>query len=161
MSFLQKNTKRKETVSSAVEEEEHEEISRDIPTLSDPQPSTSTQGKGIAWVHRAASLRMLAGIWFMASLIISTVYRSNLKAMLIMPRIQLPFDNLEELYQSQYPLYVVETTVIHRAIMCWWATLFHEELRREDIARLQAFLKRLASQTPALYHPPPETPLTC
>lgn len=46
MSFLQKNTKRKETVSSAVEEEEHEEISRDIPTLSDPQPSTSTQGKG-------------------------------------------------------------------------------------------------------------------
>ncbi|XP_063850449.1 uncharacterized protein LOC135094347 [Scylla paramamosain] len=73
--------------------------------------------QGIAWVHRAASLRMLAGIWFIASLIISTVYRSNLKAMLIMPRIQLPFDNLEELYQSQYPLYVVETTVIHRAIM--------------------------------------------
>ena len=56
-------------------------------------------------------------MWFMTSLIIATVYRSNLKAMLIMPRIQLPFDNLEELHQSQYPLYTVKTSATHRAIV--------------------------------------------
>ncbi|KAG0716463.1 hypothetical protein GWK47_009649 [Chionoecetes opilio] len=74
-------------------------------------------GQSVRWVHGTASLRVVAGVWFMTSLIIAIVYRSNLKAMLIMPRIHLPFDNLEELYQSQYLLYTTETSVSHRAVM--------------------------------------------
>ncbi|XP_050718652.1 glutamate receptor 4-like [Eriocheir sinensis] len=68
------------------------------------------------WVHNAASLRVMAAVWFLATLILSTVYRSNLKAMLITPRVQLPFDNLEQLDKSQYPLYTTETSATHTAI---------------------------------------------
>ncbi|XP_063850158.1 uncharacterized protein LOC135094215 [Scylla paramamosain] len=72
--------------------------------------------QGVRWVYSATSLRIVAGMWFMTTLIIATVYRSNLKAMLIMPRIQLPFDNLQELHQSRYPLYTTKTSATHRAI---------------------------------------------
>ncbi|KAG0727079.1 hypothetical protein GWK47_004065 [Chionoecetes opilio] len=78
----------------------------------------------VRWVHGTASLLVVAGLWFMTSLIIATVYRSNLKAMLIMPRIHLPFDNLEELYQSQYPIYTQETSVSHRATSSLWPFAF-------------------------------------
>lgn len=71
---------------------------------------------GTRWVHGAASLRVLASVWFIASLILATVYRSNLKAMLITPRVQLPFDNLEQLDKSGYPLYTTATSVTHTAI---------------------------------------------
>ncbi|XP_071516568.1 glutamate receptor ionotropic, kainate glr-3-like [Panulirus ornatus] len=41
--------------------------------------------------------RVLMGLWVLVSLIIAVVYRSNLKAMLIVPRVRIPFDSLEEL----------------------------------------------------------------
>ncbi|XP_050707404.1 glutamate receptor 4-like isoform X3 [Eriocheir sinensis] len=72
--------------------------------------------RGTTWVYKTVSLRVIASVWFLASFILSTVYSSNLKAMLITPRVQLPFDNLEELDKSQYPLYLIETSATHTAI---------------------------------------------
>ncbi|MPC12424.1 Glutamate [NMDA] receptor subunit 1 [Portunus trituberculatus] len=44
------------------------------------------------------------------------VYRSNLKAMLIKPRLVLPFSNLMELTESGIPCFVVRGTLLHRNI---------------------------------------------
>ncbi|KAK8400695.1 hypothetical protein O3P69_002472 [Scylla paramamosain] len=58
----------------------------------------------------------MLGMWLVLSLIISTVYRSNLKAMLIKPRLVLPFTNLMELTKSGIPCFVVRGTVLHSNI---------------------------------------------
>ncbi|KAK3863919.1 hypothetical protein Pcinc_030354 [Petrolisthes cinctipes] len=42
-------------------------------------------------------VKSLTGLWLLLSFILATVYRSNLKAMLILPKVTLPFNNLEEL----------------------------------------------------------------
>ncbi|KAK8400696.1 hypothetical protein O3P69_002473 [Scylla paramamosain] len=44
------------------------------------------------------------------------VYRSNLKAMLIKPRLVLPFTNLRELTETNIPCFVVSGTILHRNI---------------------------------------------
>ncbi|MPC61378.1 hypothetical protein E2C01_055450 [Portunus trituberculatus] len=45
------------------------------------------------------------------------MYRSNLKAMMILPRLPLPFDSLEELIESGISCYVVPATKLHNAIL--------------------------------------------
>ncbi|XP_047480388.1 uncharacterized protein LOC125032987 isoform X2 [Penaeus chinensis] len=44
----------------------------------------------------------------MVALIISTVYRSNLKAMLILPKVNLPFTTVSEFLQTDIPLHIIE-----------------------------------------------------
>ncbi|KAG7173672.1 Glutamate receptor-like 51 [Homarus americanus] len=66
---------------------------------------------------KSVSVRVVVGLWLLVSFILGSVYRSNLKAMLILPKIVLPFDNLAELRDSQIPLFVTESTHIHRAIV--------------------------------------------
>lgn len=44
----------------------------------------------------------------MVALIISTVYRSNLKAMLILPKVNLPFTTVSEFLQTDIPLFIIE-----------------------------------------------------
>ncbi|XP_066962291.1 uncharacterized protein [Macrobrachium rosenbergii] len=62
-----------------------------------------------------ASVKIISGIWLVISLILGTVYRSNLKAMLILPTISLPFNNLEELYRSGLPVWVPTGSIMHNA----------------------------------------------
>ncbi|XP_042867520.1 uncharacterized protein LOC122250230 [Penaeus japonicus] len=48
-------------------------------------------------------------------LILATVYRSNLKAMLILPRVSVPFDSLEELVDTDLPVWVATSSALHNA----------------------------------------------
>ncbi|XP_063606709.1 uncharacterized protein LOC134781386 [Penaeus indicus] len=66
-------------------------------------------------IPREDSTRVLTALWLVASLILGTVYRSNLKAMLILPRITIPFNNLEELADSEVPVWTSTDAWIHKA----------------------------------------------
>ncbi|MPC94995.1 hypothetical protein E2C01_090187 [Portunus trituberculatus] len=46
-------------------------------------------------------------------LIITTVYRSNLKAMIIIPKMRLPFNSMAELLETDIPCYVPRGSIIH------------------------------------------------
>ncbi|MPC41931.1 hypothetical protein E2C01_035542 [Portunus trituberculatus] len=61
-------------------------------------------------------VRALAGIWLLSSFVLATVYRSNLKAMLILPHLSLPFNSLDEFVQTDINCFVVESSVIHDTI---------------------------------------------
>ncbi|XP_045104367.1 glutamate receptor 4-like [Portunus trituberculatus] len=56
-------------------------------------------------------LRIMAGAWMLISFVLATIYRSNLKAMLILPYINLPFNSVEELVQTDILCYVLEESV--------------------------------------------------
>ncbi|MPC74944.1 hypothetical protein E2C01_069327 [Portunus trituberculatus] len=61
-------------------------------------------------------MRVVTMTWLLACLIISTVYRSNLKAMLIQPIQRLPFSNLEELIETNIPCAVFENSTLDTTI---------------------------------------------
>ncbi|XP_071530423.1 uncharacterized protein [Panulirus ornatus] len=60
-------------------------------------------------------VRQVTGLWLPLALILVTVYRSNLKDMLILPKVSLPFDNLEELVQTDLPVWVATGSILHDA----------------------------------------------
>ncbi|XP_037800545.1 glutamate receptor 2-like isoform X2 [Penaeus monodon] len=62
----------------------------------------------VPWNPRGVPVRTLTGVWLIVALIISTVYRSNLKAMLILPKVNLPFTTISEFLQTDIPLYIIE-----------------------------------------------------
>ncbi|KAK3892958.1 hypothetical protein Pcinc_003137 [Petrolisthes cinctipes] len=70
-----------------------------------------------AWNPVGGRVRTVAGVWLLLALVLSTVFRANLKAMLILPRLQLPFGSLEELIKSGIPTYIPKATVFHKAIL--------------------------------------------
>lgn len=63
-----------------------------------------------------ASMKMVLGTWLFTSFIVDTVYRSNLKAMIIIPKETLPFDTLEELARFPLPLSIIKYTIIHEVM---------------------------------------------
>lgn len=69
------------------------------------------------WNPVGGRVRTVAGVWLLLALVLSTVFRANLKAMLILPRLQLPFDSLETLIQSRIPTYIPKATVFHKIVM--------------------------------------------
>lgn len=69
-----------------------------------------------AWLPRGG-VRLAAGVWLMLTLVLTQMYRSNLKAMMILPRLSLPFDTLEGLIESGIPCYIVPSTKFHNAIL--------------------------------------------
>ncbi|KAK4314009.1 hypothetical protein Pmani_014672 [Petrolisthes manimaculis] len=58
---------------------------------------------------------VMTGLWLLLSLILATVYRGNLKAMLILPSVSLPFNTLEELASSGLPVWVPLNSMLHLA----------------------------------------------
>jgi len=55
------------------------------------------------------------GVWLIASLILGSVYKGNLKAALIAPRIIVPFRNLDELsHFNDYPPIVAKDSVLDK-----------------------------------------------
>ncbi|KAG7169003.1 Glutamate receptor 3-like [Homarus americanus] len=69
------------------------------------------------WLPRGPGLRTVAGMWLVISLVVSTVYKSNLKAMMILPKMRLPFTNLEELLETDILCHIAGSTLIHHTIM--------------------------------------------
>ncbi|XP_042863284.1 uncharacterized protein LOC122247771 [Penaeus japonicus] len=62
-------------------------------------------------------VRVVIALWLFGSLILNTVYRSNLKAMLILPKVNLPFDNVEELADTGLPIRVPVRSILHKKML--------------------------------------------
>ncbi|KAK3895011.1 hypothetical protein Pcinc_001244 [Petrolisthes cinctipes] len=62
------------------------------------------------------SMKLVFGTWLFTSLILTIVYRSNLKAMIIIPKETRPFDTLEELIHFPIPQAVIKYTTLHEII---------------------------------------------
>ncbi|KAK4319598.1 hypothetical protein Pmani_009488 [Petrolisthes manimaculis] len=65
------------------------------------------------WVPWGKSLCVMGSLWLLAAFLLGTVYRCNLKAMLIIPRLFLPFDSLEELVNNGITTVVFRGSSIH------------------------------------------------
>ncbi|KAK7045738.1 hypothetical protein SK128_027615, partial [Halocaridina rubra] len=79
------------------------------------QTFSSLIGSPIPGVTPSQSLKFLSGMWLLMSFILASVYRSNLMAMLILPKVTLPFNSLEELVASKLPVWVPNGSAMHRA----------------------------------------------
>ncbi|XP_069974761.1 glutamate receptor ionotropic, delta-2-like [Penaeus vannamei] len=77
----------------------------------------STLAQSIPWVPRGSAVRVIAGLWLFSALIIASVYRSNLKAMLILPKLRLPFDSMEELVETDIPCNVPKGSMLYQAVL--------------------------------------------
>ncbi|MPD03730.1 hypothetical protein E2C01_099380 [Portunus trituberculatus] len=61
--------------------------------------------------------RSVAALWLLMAFTLGSVYRSNLKAMIIYPRIHLPFSTLDELQRTDIPTIIFNGSQIHKHIM--------------------------------------------
>ncbi|XP_047483014.1 glutamate receptor 1-like [Penaeus chinensis] len=73
-------------------------------------------GQSVARVPSSAHVRVVAGVWLVASLVVGAVYRSNLKAMLILPKFYLPFDTLAQFAATDIQLFTPKNGLMDRAI---------------------------------------------
>ncbi|XP_042203989.1 glutamate receptor 1-like [Homarus americanus] len=78
---------------------------------------TALLAQSSSWLPRGDSLRIIAGTWLLMAFILGSVYRSNLKAMLILPKLRLPFNSLEELVQTDIPCIVLNGSLVHSYMM--------------------------------------------
>lgn len=81
---------------------------RDLPYFLSHHNTRSLLSSAVPWNPRGVPVRTLTGVWLIVALIISTVYRSNLKAMLILPKVNLPFTTISEFLQTDIPLHIIE-----------------------------------------------------
>lgn len=63
------------------------------------------------WKPRGDRERLVGGLWLLVSFVLGTVYRSNLKAMLILPKIQVPFNSFEQLVATNVPVHVIKGSI--------------------------------------------------
>ncbi|XP_063601670.1 glutamate receptor 4-like [Penaeus indicus] len=68
-------------------------------------------------VPQGGPVRIAFALWLLVSFVLASVYRSNLKAMLILPKVNLPFDDTEELADSGLPLKVTFRSLLHRRLL--------------------------------------------
>ncbi|XP_069172146.1 glutamate receptor ionotropic, kainate 4 isoform X2 [Procambarus clarkii] len=73
--------------------------------------------QSVPWKPAEDGVRVITGVWLVAALIVGTVYRSNLQAMLTIPKLALPFTNLEELVHSNIPTAVSDSSMLHFALL--------------------------------------------
>ncbi|KAK7028181.1 hypothetical protein SK128_007353 [Halocaridina rubra] len=71
----------------------------------------------VPWEPKRVPERILTCVWLIFTLIICTLYRSNLKAMLISPKIVLPFTNLEEFLSTGMKVHLFEGSVAWDSVM--------------------------------------------
>lgn len=94
----------------------------------DLRPGDHLRAAASAWLPRGGE-RLAAGVWLLLSLVLAQMYRSNLKAMMILPRLRLPFDSLEELIESGITCYIVPDTITHKRIMVNIDWYFHKAVQ--------------------------------
>ncbi|XP_063612658.1 glutamate receptor 1-like [Penaeus indicus] len=91
--------------------------------------------QSIPRMPKGNSGRFIGGLWLLSALIIGSVYRSNLKAMLILPKLRLPFDSIEELVETDIPTFVYEDSMLHQAIMTAAPGTSLYKLRKQALIR--------------------------
>ncbi|ROT78557.1 Variant Ionotropic Glutamate Receptor [Penaeus vannamei] len=97
--------------------------------------SPSHSLEAIPWMPKGNSGRFIGGLWLLSALIIGSVYRSNLKAMLILPKLRLPFDSIEELVETDIPTFVYEDSMLHQAILTAAPGTSLYKLRKQALVR--------------------------
>nr|XP_053646629.1 uncharacterized protein LOC128698435 [Cherax quadricarinatus] len=70
-----------------------------------------------SWGARRDMTRVATALWLLTSFVLATVYRSNLTAVLILPKLRLPFDSVEELARTSIPTYLFPGSAIFSAVM--------------------------------------------
>ncbi|XP_047480427.1 glutamate receptor ionotropic, NMDA 1-like isoform X2 [Penaeus chinensis] len=73
--------------------------------------------QSIPTVPQGGHIRIAIALWLLVSFVLASVYRSNLKAMLILPTVNLPFDDTEELVDTGLPLRLPFGSFLHRAML--------------------------------------------
>ncbi|XP_042892874.1 glutamate receptor ionotropic, kainate 3-like [Penaeus japonicus] len=71
----------------------------------------------VPWEPVGYAARAMGGLWLLAAFILGLVYRGNLKAMLILPRVELPFNNLQELADSDVTIWNPGSHIAYQMIM--------------------------------------------
>ncbi|XP_071538211.1 glutamate receptor ionotropic, delta-2-like [Panulirus ornatus] len=89
------------------------------------------------WTPRGLGLRLVCGVWLVVALIVGTIYRSNLKAMLILPKVDLPFNTLDQLVSTKIPVYIIPSSAIYRAIMRYTSMVLIRGLKEFGILNYQ------------------------
>ncbi|XP_063612675.1 glutamate receptor ionotropic, kainate 1-like [Penaeus indicus] len=64
----------------------------------------------VPWEPTKYAARTIGGLWLLVAFVLGLVYRGNLKAMLILPKVELPFNNLKELAASDVKAAPPDTT---------------------------------------------------
>ncbi|KAK3856511.1 hypothetical protein Pcinc_037167 [Petrolisthes cinctipes] len=95
---------------------------------------TSFIAQGSPWWPRRESVRVVTGCWLLMALILTTVYRSNLKAMLIAPSLRLPFNSMEELVQTDIPTLVAKGSMVYRYMMNAPPNTLLHQLKKQAVA---------------------------
>ncbi|XP_063588610.1 uncharacterized protein LOC134765757 [Penaeus indicus] len=80
--------------------------------------------------------RIAGGLWLLSAFILGVVYRGNLKAMLILPKVVLPFDTLQELTETNIPIWIPEGNLVHKAIMAATPDSAYYRLRKQMLVHL-------------------------
>ncbi|XP_047483015.1 glutamate receptor 4-like [Penaeus chinensis] len=96
-------------------------------------------GQSVARVPSSAPVRVIAGVWLVASLVVGAVYRSNLKAMLILPKFYLPFDTLAQFAATDIQLFTSKSGLMDRAIQEAPPDSLLGRLKDRKIAHLELF----------------------
>ncbi|XP_045108670.1 glutamate receptor 1-like [Portunus trituberculatus] len=73
--------------------------------------------QSVPWMPSKDLGRSVAALWLLMAFTLGSVYRSNLKAMIIYPRIHLPFSTLDELQRTDIPTIIFNGSQIHKHIM--------------------------------------------
>ncbi|XP_063852273.1 uncharacterized protein LOC135095398 [Scylla paramamosain] len=90
-------------------------------------------GQAMEFGVRGNLMRLATGTWMVMVLIVGIVYRSNLKAMLIAPKLRLPFDSMEELVETDIPCLVLEGSMIHQLFLSAEAGSLLYRLRKQAV----------------------------
>ncbi|KAK8392745.1 hypothetical protein O3P69_014880 [Scylla paramamosain] len=91
--------------------------------------------------------RLAVGVWLLIGLILGTVYRSNLKALLIIPKLELPFDSMEDLIKSGITTAVVAGTSVHMDVVSANSDSILGKLREKVLVYPADSLDRVVSRT--------------
>ncbi|KAG0702222.1 hypothetical protein GWK47_025151 [Chionoecetes opilio] len=83
-----------------------------------------TNRLGVEWAPSGNLARGMAGLWMLMAFTLCSVYSSNLKAMLIYPRVNLPFNSLEELASLNIPTGLANGSAIHEKIIAGQCTMY-------------------------------------
>nr|XP_045585804.1 glutamate receptor ionotropic, delta-1-like [Procambarus clarkii] len=74
-------------------------------------------GQSMRWVPSGDSVRLVTGVWALTVLVVGSVYRSNLMARLVYPKLQLSFDSLEELGHTNIRLWAPLASRFHETLI--------------------------------------------
>ncbi|XP_071525285.1 glutamate receptor-like [Panulirus ornatus] len=77
---------------------------------------TALLAQSCYWLPRGDPVRVITGLWLLVAFVVSSVYRSNLKAMLILPKLHLPFDNMQELVETGLETYMPPGSILDQAL---------------------------------------------